>query len=327
MTCVATQGQDAGVFRDAGSTGQDAGPDPNAIGGACVLNGTTCDTGLTCFSVSDQNMCSQNCSQDSDCATGEINGMAGICNQGICFPGCNANVANPCGRSDFACLPYDSTRSICLPNCGQQEASFCNDFFGYPFTQCSTSDGSCFDEAACSASMACTSGQVCDTVGSGSSASSLCVDSCAGTPSVACTANTDCPLSACQSGKCQLCPFGWTCDKAGHIDGGTLDTCSPTYVKDYGLCESQAQCTQPANTSLAEYCVAFQAPPDAGPPTKNLCLQTCSQTSDCPAHETCTISLGSINVCGHPCGTDGGTACPTGTTCQTLGGIGKYCAP
>jgi hypothetical protein len=335
-----TGGTDAGV-KDSGSnnnnnnhdagqnqTPVDAGQiDPNAIGGSCILNGTTCDNGLSCYAVSDQNMCSQVCSQDSDCASGEINNMPGICNGGICFPSCNSNAANPCERSDFACLPYTSTTSICLPNCAQQaEKSFCNDFFGYPFTQCSQTDGSCFDETTCSSTMACPSGQACYTVGSGSQSESLCVNSCAGTPSGSCSSNTDCPLSACVNGTCANCPFGFGCDSAGDIDGGTLNACSPTLVGDYALCQAQAQCTQPSDPSLAEYCVAFQQPPDAGPPTANICMQTCNKTSDCPAHETCTINLGSVTVCGYACSAAGVT-CPTGTTCQSLGSLGKYCAP
>jgi hypothetical protein len=153
----------------------------------------------------------------------------------------------------------------------------------------------------------------------------VCVNSCAGTPSGSCTSNTDCPLSACLNGTCQNCPFGFACD-TGQVSGGALNTCSPSLVGDYALCESQAQCTQPSNSSLQEYCVAFASPPDAGPPTTNLCMQTCNATSDCPMHETCTINLGSVTVCGWACSTAGVT-CPTGTTCQSLGSLGKYCAP
>lgn len=315
-TCQTDSAGDARCVCNPGFTGNGLScTRSSGIGAACADSTagqqSTCDVNLSCRPISAMNMCTRVCARDADCAGETINGLASVCNGGLCFPSCDGS---GCGRTDMICNTATLDHFICLPDCRVQEASFCDDFFGYPFQQCDSRNGSCLDETPCDARNPCGADETCFATTFDSAAASVCVLECTVPTATTCSRNTDCQLGACLSGVCQSCPFGTSCDET------TTLTCLPVPVGNYGACSSQTQC--PAS----DLCVAFAQPPVAGPPTASLCLQACTTDAQCPTGQGCAIPLASgETVCALPCSP--GTTCPTGTSCKSLQTSGALCLP
>jgi len=327
-------GNDGGTSSDAGKTDAgktdagktDAGTSGHALGSRCTNpNGmqSNCDRGLKCYGISELNECTKLCQDDSEC--GSTNGVANTCWGGVCLVGCDSSAdpsTSPCGRDDFTCVPKasDSTDGICFPDCRVQKPNFCGDFFGYPFDACdkdATMGGSCFNVMSCTGA-ACPSGQACYTI---DAMDKVCTAECTAT-GASCTANEDCATGLCESGTCQGCPAGYNCDSGGK------KTCGLQMVGNYDTCYAFAQCPR-GNTMTGagqNICLHFDQNPPAQGLDPGLCLQFCTQTSDCPAGQTCDLQLVSgDSLCIQACDDD--STCPANTVCADPGVGATICVP
>jgi hypothetical protein len=133
-----------------------------------------------------------------------------------------------------------------------------------------------------------------------------------------CTANSDCTSGACVTsdagyGVCIPCPFGYACDVS---NDSTAGSCLVQPVANYAVCSQEQQCPQ------SNDCISWTGGPSIGAPG-GICLQTCQNDADCPSSpgpQVCQLPdpVSGGNACAIPCTLR--TNCPTGTTCQAVGG-------
>jgi hypothetical protein len=318
---------DAGP-RDGGTDGgtHDAGPSGGAIGAACINNNTgtleqsTCANSLLCLPLSVENttldLCTKDCTSNSDCGAGNS------CWSGICWQACTVGVTQ-CAQGSFNCQPFSTaTDGLCLPDCAQEAASFCTEFFGYPFNSCTsnTSDpayGACTAPgggATCGPTMACASGEYCYPVpgtNGAASSTSVCVNDCTVAAATSCSANTDCESDSCVSGHCAACPNGFSCSSSTR-------TCQITHVANYGKCAFTGQC----NSGVS--CITFGA-------GLGECLPPCTSDAQCASVGNttgkCALDLtNGSKVCALDCSASG-SVCPANEACAAVQGLGSFCFP
>lgn len=292
-------GTDGGVIQgaDAGNNSpHDAGTgiDPHGLGMSCLAFS---DGGSDCTSPG-------SCTFDNT----DLAGTTTACITTGCTPNSTCGTTET-GIANF-CIGSSAASSECLRGCSPSASN-----------PCERSDFACIQVS--NTNFACLPS--CSAVS--------CYDNSFGGPGTTCDSMGSCDLGAmCSTTTTSSCPNGqvcWTnpyyqtaeCIADCRISGNTcsgLETCDAASgacdpVAPGGVCQNAFDCD--ANST----CVQWTA-------TNGLCQTLCSANTDCTSPATCgTVVPG---VCDPIACTTGGTACPTGESCQAVQGVtGMYCQP
>lgn len=305
--CSTTDGEtDGGTKADAGKTdggpktdgGTDGGTSTKgSLGSVCADSSTqsqsTCQRGLNCYPLTDNNYCSKECDPQAEGECGTNGSFDNLCidvGAPLCLRGCDPEDRSTCGRADLAC--YDgqdqsgNTIGVCFPACETDDD--CT--YGY---RCNATSGVC-EGKPCGTNNTCAdSADVCYVRQSGGQTVKTCVPKCA--------------TSGC---------------RAGRECNNTTNVCDPIVRNTYESCGAEVgEC---AGTDI---CVGFGNP---GSLCLHPCTtdNDCASGSTCSVglgnnQKVCAIT------CGTPAAPNA-AACPGGTSCNWYTDSSKstlFCGP
>ena len=303
--CSGTDGgSDGGTKADAGKTDGgpadagtvDAGSTKGSIGSTCADSSTqsqsTCQRGLTCYGLTDNNYCSKECTSSDDCGTnGNFDNICLDIGAQLCLRGCNPEDRSTCGRGDLAC--YDgqdgsgNTIGVCFPACSSDDD--CN--YGY---LCNTTSGVC-EGKPCGANDTC------------EDATDVCYTRTVDTDTVK-TCVPKCSTAGC---------------RAGRECNSTTNVCDPIPRHTYESCGTEVgECV-----TTNDICVGFG---DPGSLCLHSCTtdNDCESGSTCAVAlnggtKVCAVTCGTASA-------PDNSVCPSGSKCQWYTDSSKttlFCGP